>query len=88
MVGSARRSPGRLRRRLRPLLPRRELCSISGGTDIASAFVGMPPLLPVRSGEISCPYLGAKVEAFDSAGRPVVGQEGELVVTAPMPGRS
>jgi len=48
----------------------------------------MPPLLPVRSGEISCPYLGAKVEAFDSAGRPVVGQEGELVVTAPMPWRS
>jgi acetoacetyl-CoA synthetase len=29
--------------------------------------------------------LGAKVEAFDEAGRPVIGQEGELVITAPMP---
>jgi acetoacetyl-CoA synthetase len=65
--------------------PDAQLCSISGGTDVASAFVGMTPLLPVRAGEISCPYLGARVEAFDAAGRSVVGQEGELVVTAPMP---
>ena len=29
--------------------------------------------------------LGAKVEAFDEAGRSVIGAVGELVVTAPMP---
>jgi acetoacetyl-CoA synthetase len=29
--------------------------------------------------------LGAKVEAFDEAGRSIVGREGELVITAPMP---
>jgi acetoacetyl-CoA synthetase len=29
--------------------------------------------------------LGARVEAFDDAGRPVIGTEGELVITAPMP---
>jgi acetoacetyl-CoA synthetase len=29
--------------------------------------------------------LGAKVEAFDETGRSVVGREGELVITAPMP---
>jgi acetoacetyl-CoA synthetase len=29
--------------------------------------------------------LGARVEAFDEAGRSVVGREGELVITAPMP---
>ena len=31
------------------------------------------------------PLPGRKVEAFDEAGRPVVGEQGELVVTAPMP---
>jgi acetoacetyl-CoA synthetase len=29
--------------------------------------------------------LGARVQAFDDAGRPVIGSEGELVITAPMP---
>ncbi|MDQ3944366.1 MAG: acetoacetate--CoA ligase [Actinomycetota bacterium] len=61
------------------------LASVSGGTDMCTAFVGMSPLLPVWEGEISCPYLGAKVEAFDPHGRPVVGEQGELVVTEPMP---
>jgi acetoacetyl-CoA synthetase len=61
------------------------LASASGGTDMCTAFVGMSPLLPVWEGEISCPYLGAKVEAFDPEGRPVVGEEGELVITEPMP---
>lgn len=61
------------------------LSSISGGTDVCTAFVGGCPLVPVRAGEISCRYLGAKVEAYDEAGRSVVGEQGELVVTAPMP---
>jgi acetoacetyl-CoA synthetase len=39
----------------------------------------------VYEGEISCRCLGARVEAFDETGRPVVGQLGELVITAPMP---
>ena len=29
--------------------------------------------------------LGARVEAFDPAGRPLIGEQGELVITAPMP---
>ena len=37
------------------------------------------------AGEISCRCLGAEVEAFDPAGNPVVGELGELVITAPMP---
>lgn len=60
-------------------------CSVSGGTDVCTAFVGGSPLVPVVSGEISCRYLGARVEAFDATGRPVVGEQGELVVTAPLP---
>jgi acetoacetyl-CoA synthetase len=61
------------------------LGSYSGGTDLCTGFVGPSPLLPVRAGVISGPCLGAKVEAFDSAGRPVIGEVGELVLTAPMP---
>lgn len=66
-------------------LPGVWLTSISGGTDVCTAFVGGSPLVPVWSGEISCRFLGARVEAFDDAGRPVVGEQGELVVTAPLP---
>jgi acetoacetyl-CoA synthetase len=61
------------------------LSSISGGTDICSAFVGGCPMVPVVAGEISCRYLGAAVEAYDERGRSVVGSQGELVVTKPMP---
>ena len=43
--------------------PRVLLASISGGTDVCTAFVGAVPLLPVRAGEIPCRLLGAAVEA-------------------------
>jgi len=61
------------------------LGSISGGTDVCTAFVGASPLVPVYAGEISCRCLGAKVESFDSEGRSIVGELGELVLTEPMP---
>jgi acetoacetyl-CoA synthetase len=60
--------------------------SISGGTDVCTAFVGMSPVTPVRAGEISGRLLGCAVEAFDESGRPCPpGVQGELVVTRPMP---
>jgi len=61
------------------------LASMSGGTDVVSAFVGGCPLLPVHAGELQARSLGARVEAFDEAGRSVIGQTGELVLTAPLP---
>jgi acetoacetyl-CoA synthetase len=61
------------------------LGSLSGGTDLCTGFLGPSPLVPVWAGEISCRMLGAKVEAFDPAGRSLVGTTGELVITAPMP---
>jgi acetoacetyl-CoA synthetase len=61
------------------------LASISGGTDVCTAFVGMTPLVPVHRGEISAAYLGCGVESYDPDGRPVRGEQGELVVTTPMP---
>ena len=59
--------------------------SVSGGTDVCAPFVGGCPILPVYSGEIQCRALGAKVEAFDEQGHPVVGKVGELVLTEPLP---
>ncbi len=61
------------------------LSSFSGGTDVCTGFVGASPLHPVWAGEISCRCLGAPVEVFDQSGRPVVGAEGELVLSGPMP---
>ncbi|WP_342051805.1 MULTISPECIES: acetoacetate--CoA ligase [unclassified Cupriavidus] len=61
------------------------IAPISGGTDFAGAFVAGCPLLPVYAGEMQCRCLGARVEAFDDEGRPVIDQVGELVCTAPMP---
>ncbi|MEM9564587.1 MAG: acetoacetate--CoA ligase [Actinomycetota bacterium] len=66
-------------------LPGRPIDSISGGTDVCSAFVGGAPVLPVRPGVISCRQLGWKIEAFDESASPVVDVEGELVITAPAP---
>jgi len=59
--------------------------SVSGGTDVCTAFLTSCPLLPVRAGELQCRALGVKVEAYDHGGSPVVGEVGELVVTEPMP---
>ena len=59
--------------------------SLSGGTDLCTGFLGPCPLVPVWVGEISCRMLGARVEAFDADGQSVIGREGELVITAPMP---
>jgi acetoacetyl-CoA synthetase len=61
------------------------LTPISGGTDFAGAFVAGCPLLPVYSGEMQCRCLGAKVEAYDEAGNPLIEEVGELVCSAPMP---
>ena len=59
--------------------------SASGGTDIATTFVGGVPTLPVRAGELQCRSLGAAVAAYDEDGKPLIGEVGELVVTEPMP---
>jgi acetoacetyl-CoA synthetase len=39
----------------------------------------------VWEGEISCRHLGSAIEAFSPEGLPLVGEQGELVITRPMP---
>jgi acetoacetyl-CoA synthetase len=59
--------------------------SQSGGTEIASGFVGAAPTLPVHAGEIQARMLGMDVHAWDDDGRELVDEVGELVVTTPFP---
>jgi acetoacetyl-CoA synthetase len=61
------------------------LFSMSGGTDVCTAFLGGVPVLPVYEGELQARSLGARVEAFDEHGRSVVDEVGELVLTEPLP---
>jgi acetoacetyl-CoA synthetase len=65
--------------------PNTWLFSMSGGTDVCTAFVGGVPTLPVYEGELQGRSLGAKVEAYDEEGKPLVDEVGELVLTEPLP---
>ena len=59
--------------------------SLSGGTDLCTAFVGGARILPIYPGEIQGASLGANVQAFDEEAKPVRNELGELVITEPMP---
>jgi acetoacetyl-CoA synthetase len=59
--------------------------SLSGGTDLCTAFVGGARIMPIYAGEIQGASLGANVQAFNEAGEAVRGEVGELVITEPMP---
>ena len=63
---------------------------ISGGTDVACAFVGGVPGLPVVAGQMQGRCLGVAVQAWSEPdatgrGRNLIDEVGELVVTRPMP---
>jgi acetoacetyl-CoA synthetase len=62
-----------------------QICSISGGTDVCTAFVGSAPTVPVWLGELSCACLGADVHAVDEHGQAIQDEVGELVIGKPMP---
>lgn len=59
--------------------------SDSGGTDVATAFIGSNPLDPAYRGELMGACLGVAAESWDPAGNRVFNEVGEFVVTAPMP---
>lgn len=61
------------------------LCSMAGGTDVCTAFVGGSPLYNVYSGEIQCRALGVSLFALDDLGNPVEDELGEMVIDKPMP---
>ncbi|QKW05407.1 acetoacetate--CoA ligase [Streptomyces sp. NA04227] len=61
------------------------IASVSGGTDVCSCFAGGVPTLPVYIGELQAPSLGTDLQSWDPAGKPLVDEVGELVVTNPLP---
>jgi len=61
------------------------LCSMSGGTDICTAWVGSCILKPLYEGEIQCRTLGVSMYAYDEEGNSVKEEEGEMVITKPLP---
>lgn len=61
------------------------IASISGGTDVCTAFILGSPSLPVHAGELQCRGLGAKIESFSPSGESLINEIGELVITEPMP---
>ena len=60
------------------------LTSMSGGTDVCSAFVGGCPLLPVYESEIQCAALGCDLQVWDESGKST-NDEGEMIIAQPMP---
>ncbi len=62
-----------------------QLASISGGSDLNGCFALGNPMGPVYEGELQCRGLGMKVFAYNENGMAVVGEQGELVCTAPFP---
>lgn len=61
------------------------LTSMSGGTDVCTAFVGGNPMLPVYMGEIQCRALGCALYALDDDGNRLTEEVGEMVIEKPMP---
>jgi len=61
------------------------LCSMSGGTDVCTAFVGGCPMYPVYVGELQCRALGCALYAYDDDGNEIVDEVGEMVISRPMP---
>jgi len=61
------------------------ISSISGGTDVVSAFAGGSTGVPVVAGELSVRYLGVALESWSPQAKPLIGEVGEMVISAPMP---
>lgn len=61
------------------------LASMSGGTDVCTAFVGGNPEMEVVEGEIQCIALGCDLEAWDEKAKKMIDALGEMVIKKPMP---
>lgn len=70
---------------LQQKFPEAHIISLSGGTDVCSAFLSGCSLIPVYPGEIQCRTLGSDIVAYDDHQKEVVDGLGELVIRQPMP---
>jgi acetoacetyl-CoA synthetase len=59
--------------------------SISGGTDVVTAFAGGTPGVRALPGELPARYLGVDLQSWSPDRRPLIGEVGEMVILQPMP---
>jgi len=70
---------------LKKQLPHTPVISLSGGTDLCSAFLGGCALKPIYAGYLQCVMLGAKIASWNEERVHCWEETGELVLTVPMP---
>ncbi|MCA5005400.1 acetoacetate--CoA ligase [Sphingobacterium sp. WQ 366] len=70
---------------LQQKFPDVHLISLSGGTDVCSAFLIGNSLLPVYAGQLQCKALGADIVTYNEQGEEVINEVGELIIKKPMP---
>lgn len=61
------------------------ISSISGGTDVVTAFAGGTAGVDGVSGELATRYLGVALESWSPDRTPLIDEVGEMVITTPMP---
>lgn len=61
------------------------LCSMSGGTDVCTAFVGGNPYQVVQKGLIQSRALGCALYAYNEQGEKIDNQLGEMIIEQAMP---
>jgi acetyl-CoA synthetase len=64
------------------------IINISGGTEVGACFLGQAPVIPTKSCSLGAPALGMAIDVYDSDGKPVRGEVGELVCTEPWPAQT
>lgn len=62
------------------------IINYTGGTEISGGILGCFPIAPIKPCSFAGPIPGMAADCYDEDGRPVRGQVGELVITAPWPG--
>ena len=62
------------------------IINYSGGTEVSGGILGNVVFRPIKPTGFNTPAPGMKAAVLDDAGKPVVGQVGELAVLAPWPG--
>jgi len=70
---------------LQAKFPKVHIISLSGGTDVCSAFLSGNSLLSVYAGQLQCKALGADIAAYNEQGEGVIDEVGELIIKQPMP---
>ena len=62
------------------------IINLSGGTEVGACFLTPYPVEPIKVCSLGGASLGMDVDVFDSAGRSLRGEVGELVCKQPWPG--